>query len=613
VSEFPKPGELFNERYQLEEVIGAGGLGKVFKAFQPESGRLIALKIMHPEFARDAEVRQRFLREAKSLSLLSHPGIVTVYHLGVLPDGLAFIAMELVRGVSLRQSLNSAGRLPVSRALAIVQQICDALSYVHQHGITHRDIKPENIILVDRPEPDTVKLIDFGLARIESEQKITQTGVLLGSTNYMSPEQWKGLTVDGRSDIYSLALCFYEMLSGQRAYRSTAPVDLMYKHLNEPVPAIGRHEVDRFVPAINDIISRAAAKSPSERYQSTEEMKNALAELQLTLESARPSERRSGLRKSAAIAIIAAGCLALCGLLLYYGLHVQPARQVRAPLTPVSGDNRESVRRRQRMEELMLSVRRLEKRYRRAAGPDEKRDAARQLFSSLRLLTHSQIDCGDHKNAENTMMGAMPLCASIDTSSQDTKADVWKELAFCKLSAGDPVSAGQCLKSASACKNLSADMKDAISFTRILVCLQSRNYADADRELKAITGGARAAREMDSESRERSSLDESFYVKDTYQLYGQLCRQKLNGDAEMIAALKFMNDINAFLLAKKSNSVAEPLEYSLSILKRISADAPDYKPVARQAYELRSQFEAEINHNPEGAASYRQKSEMLSK
>ena len=218
MTSFPQVGETFNRRYELEAVLGTGGIGTVFKARQLDCDRKLALKILHPDVAGDEEFKKRFLREAKVLARLSHPGIVTVYHIAVSGRGLAYIAMELLRGKSLRACLNETDRFPPRRALKIAQKLAEALDYVHSNAIVHRDLKPENVMVTNEPEADTVKIIDFGLAHAKdtTEQKLTKTGLLIGSVLYMSPEQCRGEKADMRSDIYALGVILYEMLSGHR-------------------------------------------------------------------------------------------------------------------------------------------------------------------------------------------------------------------------------------------------------------------------------------------------------------------------------------------------------------------------------------------------------------
>ena len=299
---FPKQGDIFNQRYQLLEVMGQGGLAVVFKASQIDVGRIVALKILRPDHEHDKEFKERFVKEAKALSSLSHEGIVTIYHMGFSTEGFPFIAMEMLQGRSLRSLLKEKHQLQTAQVINISKQLAQCLSYVHSKGIVHRDIKPENIMIVNTPEPDTVKLIDFGLVRFEGGGKLTATGVLLGSVSYMSTEQCQGKPIDQRSDIYSLTVCIYEMLSGTRPFKAESPVAVINKHLTDPIPRISPSQVDRYHDVINDLISEGMAKSPDDRFQSMDDMLIALDAVDVVLEDAKPRPAYYKLIKPAIIA-----------------------------------------------------------------------------------------------------------------------------------------------------------------------------------------------------------------------------------------------------------------------------------------------------------------------
>ncbi|MBX9720382.1 MAG: serine/threonine protein kinase, partial [Candidatus Obscuribacterales bacterium] len=293
MDEFPQPGELFCQRYKLLEQLGAGGIGVVYNAIQLDCNRRIAIKILRAEIDSDDDLKARYLREARALAQLNHSGIVTVYHIGVSDTGFAYIAMELVDGISLKKLLQQEQSLATLRALKLTRQIADALSFVHECGIVHRDLKPDNIIVVDLPEPDTVKLIDFGLARHELEQKLTRTGTLIGSASYMSPEQCQGKIADKRSDIYSLTICLYEMITGQKPFDADNAVGLMYKHINDPIPLIKKTQVDRFDEKINIVIAKGLAKQPEQRYQTMQELNADLDKLAETLEAVKETSSKN--------------------------------------------------------------------------------------------------------------------------------------------------------------------------------------------------------------------------------------------------------------------------------------------------------------------------------
>lgn len=291
----PKAGQSFDDRYELLEVLGSGGFGTVYKSRQIDIGRLLALKIFHREFAEDKNLVARFMREAHSLSKLEHMNVVTIYHAALSQTGLPYLAMELIEGRSLRSMINSHDRMPTVQALQIIMNVAAALSHVHQRGIIHRDLKPENIILVDEPEPNTVKLIDFGLARLENEkaQKLTQTGELIGTAFYMSPEQCTGHATDARSDIYSLTVCLYELVTGIKPFNSDTSMSVMYKHMNEDVPSVRQENKKHNFQLLDAVISRGMAKDPAKRFQSMDQLCDAIAGAIDEIESDRPYKSKS--------------------------------------------------------------------------------------------------------------------------------------------------------------------------------------------------------------------------------------------------------------------------------------------------------------------------------
>jgi serine/threonine protein kinase len=285
----PKIGEIFDERYEILEILGEGGMGTVLKAVQLDCRRLVALKLLHQEASADPEFRARFLREAQALSKLCHANIVTVYHLGLAGGSQLYLAMEYLEGQSLRAVLARAGHLSVVEALRIAGEAARALQYTHLQGIVHRDLKPENILLVAAPLPNTVKLVDFGFARLSDgkskEQKITSTGEIIGSSSYMSPEQFLGRTCDHRTDIYSLSACLYEMLAGRRALDADTPIGNLYRQMNVSVPVIRKDQVDRFHPRLNEIILRGLAREQDDRYASMQELSDDIEAVAASLPS----------------------------------------------------------------------------------------------------------------------------------------------------------------------------------------------------------------------------------------------------------------------------------------------------------------------------------------
>ncbi|MBY0552665.1 MAG: serine/threonine protein kinase [Candidatus Obscuribacterales bacterium] len=269
------PGLVINERYELLSSLGEGGSGSVFKAKQLDNARLVALKFLHGSQVAQKDSMARFMREGKVLSQFTHKHVPAFYEIGVWNNQIPYIAMEFVDGRSLRTVLDETTRLSWPRCLYIITQICDAMESAHQHGIVHRDLKPNNILLINSPATDFVEIVDFGLAKLSQqnqEKTITETGLLVGSIFYMSPEQCTGKRADNRSDIYSLGCIMYEALSGKLPLEDENPIGMMHKHVHSIPAPVSTLITDRSMPsAVDAILERAMAKQPGQRYQSMKE------------------------------------------------------------------------------------------------------------------------------------------------------------------------------------------------------------------------------------------------------------------------------------------------------------------------------------------------------
>jgi len=262
-------------RYQVEKELGKGAMGVVYLGKDPKIGRVVAIKTMalSQEFEADelAEVKERFFREAETAGRLSHPNIVTIYDAGEEHD-LCYIAMELLKGGDLVPFCKPGNLLPAERAVSIVARAAEALGYAHKQGVVHRDVKPANIMY--HPDTDTLKVTDFGIARLTDSSK-TKTGMVLGTPSYMSPEQLAGKKIEGRSDLFSLAVSLYQMLCGKLPFEGESMAQLMFKIANEP-PADILAVNSAVAPGLVAFLARAMAKNPDDRFQSGEEFAQAL-------------------------------------------------------------------------------------------------------------------------------------------------------------------------------------------------------------------------------------------------------------------------------------------------------------------------------------------------
>jgi serine/threonine-protein kinase len=264
---------LLGGRYEVGAPIGQGGMAEVFRGRDTRLGRDVAVKILRPELAGDPTFLARFRREAQASASLNHPNIVSVYDTGE-EDGTPFNVMEFVEGRTLRDVLRTQGRMLPQRAMEIVADVCAALEHAHEQGIVHRDIKPGNVML---NQQGTVKVMDFGIARAISGSSVTmtQTAAVIGTAQYLSPEQARGEHVDARSDVYSTGCLLYELLTHQPPFTGDSPVAVAYQHvLEDPtLPSTLNPDVE---PAAESVVMKAMAKNPGNRYQTAAEMRDDL-------------------------------------------------------------------------------------------------------------------------------------------------------------------------------------------------------------------------------------------------------------------------------------------------------------------------------------------------
>ena len=256
---------ILDQRYELEELVGGGGMADVYKATDRLLQRPVAVKILHEQFQRDQEFIEKFHREAQAAARLSHPNIVNIYDVGV-SAGEHYIVMEYVPGTTLKELIQQRGHLEPDEALAITREIAEALAHAHANGLVHCDIKPHNILMLDGAH---AKVADFGIARAVTESTMTYSGNVIGSVHYFSPEQAKGTVITPKSDVYSLGVVLYEMLTGELPFTGENPVSIAMKHLqDEPTPV---RRIDPAIPPVVEaLVARMMAKDPALRPESAE-------------------------------------------------------------------------------------------------------------------------------------------------------------------------------------------------------------------------------------------------------------------------------------------------------------------------------------------------------
>jgi serine/threonine-protein kinase len=313
-------GQTLNHRYLVEDKVGEGGFGAVFRGKQIATGREVALKILHPHNVSDETIVARFRREAEACSKLRDPHTVTTYDFDETPDGILYLAMELLRGRSLHQLQKAEGMLTPARVLSILDQVAASLTEAHANGIVHRDMKPENVFIETRNGDDHVKVLDFGIAKVMSDDRqapaLTAVGQTLGTLEFMSPEQLRGQALDGRSDLYALGMMAYEMLTGTLPFQSVkSPIDIINFHMKQAPPAPSSLTDKIAIPAaIDAIILKMVAKDREQRFADAPALREEIARTQRAL------DRRPDRFEAYRVVGVIGATVALVATLLYF-LH----------------------------------------------------------------------------------------------------------------------------------------------------------------------------------------------------------------------------------------------------------------------------------------------------
>lgn len=288
----PLIGTILAGNYEIISVLGQGGMGVVYKARYALMDRIVAIKMLQAQLITDSMSVKRFQHESKAASRINHPNVISVFDFGISPTGQPYIVMDFLAGTPLSDEIKKEGQIGVERTIKIMAQACDALEHAHRQGVIHRDLKPSNIVLINfDDDKDFVKVVDFGVAKLltgTESQKLTQVGEVCGSPVYMSPEQCKGLDLDNRSDVYSMAIVVYEALTGRLPILGKTMVETMFEHVSSPPKPIAEARPDLYIPErLEAVIMKALSKDPKDRHQSMDALR---ADLEIAIPRAGRSQ-----------------------------------------------------------------------------------------------------------------------------------------------------------------------------------------------------------------------------------------------------------------------------------------------------------------------------------
>lgn len=290
-------GQVLDNRYRIERIIGMGGMAVVFRAEDLLMRRIVAVKILKDDIARDEVSVKRFINESKAVSMLSHPNIVTIYDVSVRSDA-KYIVMEYIEGITLKNYMTKKGKLEFREIIMYTEQVLRALEHAHQKGIVHRDIKPQNIMLLKN---GIIKVMDFGIAKLPNAETVTVKDSAIGTVYYISPEQASGKPIDARSDIYSLGVMMYEMATGKLPFTADSPVSVALKQINDTAKPV-KEEMPSLPLGLSQIIARAMDKDPDMRYQSAQQMLRQVVRLgdnpETTFKPLKPTKKKGRVKTS---------------------------------------------------------------------------------------------------------------------------------------------------------------------------------------------------------------------------------------------------------------------------------------------------------------------------
>lgn len=586
-------------RYQDRGVIAQGGMGVVIRAFDQQLGRDVAIKVLLVEGANDSQNQERFLREAKTLAALDQANIVKMLTWGVSEGGSLYLVMEFLDGLPLASEIGNGRYLTEKRFFDVFSQALAGLAYAHAQGVIHRDCTPGNIILLQEAESLRVKLVDFSIAINENAggQKLTQTGALLGSPAYMSPEQCKGAPTDQRSDIYSMGCVMYEAFTGNPPHKGESVMDIMYRHVNCAADSLEKQAKSETAKQLGKLIDGCLCREPESRPQRADDV---LSELNRIFASQSDTGSKlsgkvlvTGKTKNACLAsalvalvLIAAGACFTC-------LQNQNRRASEREAAKLAGKPHEDVV----VQQIEKQVQAWKRAYEMARSDSDRRDCATRLVDHLMKLAAAQRDAHEIALAEKTLEKAMSYSAAACPLSDQSKATVMRDIALCKIAQQDYSSAAKILDQALHSNFRSGETRSNLLFEVANVCALRHDFAGS---LKAYEQAAPLARMMDvsNEARDRShaNLAHLPYRSHTLERSSELFEvvrnlEKKLAEDELLPALRLLNRLSAFCLDEDLDTAKEILDQASVVIEKLPAKSPEVRADVAETSVLKTRLQ----------------------
>lgn len=578
------PGQIFDERYLVEAVLGSGGMGSVYKAIELNLDRTVAIKVLHGFQIVEQGALERFKREGRVLSKLSHRHIICFYRYGISVDGHPYIVMEYVSGPSLRAVLQEQRTMSWQRTASLGVQICEALEYAHRQGMLHRDLKPENLMLTD-DSSGFVKIVDFGLAKLlaseESDlQKLSTVGQFLGTLEYASPEQCLGRTFDKRSDVYSLGCVLYEMLLGFTPFTAANPINILQNHLNQEPEPFKNSPIHGIPEGFQTIVFHALAKQPEERYQSAADLGRDLSLLLEgrldveTISSVAGRDVRASSAHKGMIAVLVALALAFCvvlGLLSHLmNVHWQQGSRLKNSAKVSTSISDEQNQR----------IKRLQKRLRLVADGQERHNLAKAMVVDCLESAALHRERGQYGAAdEDYRIGLVyvPLSGSGQEISFYTRyGDFLREK-------GDQVESEKYFCKAQGlieCASLALPQQKANLMAKwAMLNVDKQEYREAKKRLLIAERIWHDLPDLSDFSKLHLTFPTTDNSAQVVEIFKRLEQSHAEKSANIVDALSLADDIAKYLLSKKLPQAQDVLAYSKHLREPDSAsrNEPDHE------------------------------------